>query len=53
VTLPPPRPRPWTEDRPLLVWGAMGIAGVALAGMLIRLARGVRPAPRDTGAPTE
>jgi hypothetical protein len=45
VALPPPRARSWTEGRPLLVWGAMGIVAVALAGLLVQMFRGLRPAP--------
>ncbi|MBI3454759.1 MAG: DUF3999 family protein [Candidatus Rokubacteria bacterium] len=40
--LPPPR-KPWTEERPILLWGAMGIVALALVGLLVRLGRRVRP----------
>lgn len=48
--LPPPAParRPWTEGRPVLLWGAMAVVALLLGGMLVRLARQIgRPLPAD------
>jgi hypothetical protein len=53
VALPPPRARSWTEGRPLLVWGAMGIVAVALAGLLVQMFRGLRPAAPAAGGSAE
>lgn len=41
--LEPAAAKPWTEGRPILLWAAMGVVALALAGLLVRLARGVRP----------
>jgi len=40
--LPPPPPQPWLEVQQFLLWGAMGLAVVALGLILLRLARQIR-----------
>jgi hypothetical protein len=45
VALPAPE-APWTERRPVVLWGAMAVVAVALAGLLVRLARQVPPPVR-------
>lgn len=41
--LPPPPSTPWFELQPVLLWGAMALAAVALGAVLMRLARQIRP----------
>jgi hypothetical protein len=38
---PRTRVKPWTERHPALIWAALGIAVLLLAGMLLRTVRGV------------
>jgi hypothetical protein len=42
--IPPPARPPWLDGQPIVMWGAMAVAVVALGLLLARLMRGVRPA---------
>lgn len=42
VPVPPPR-KAWSEERPFVLWGAMAVVVIALAGLLFRVGRGLRP----------